>query len=61
MNSRKTQLDECLKWSLNITDQEISETIAIDPGELKQEKNAGERVTSFGTICSGWWSNNWCE
>ncbi|MDK2824641.1 MAG: hypothetical protein PWQ67_2130 [Clostridia bacterium] len=52
---------ECIKCSLNITDQEISEALAIDLDVLKRNKNKGDHAAFFGTICSGWWSNNWCE
>ncbi|KJS23058.1 MAG: hypothetical protein VR72_02430 [Clostridiaceae bacterium BRH_c20a] len=53
--------DKCIRNGLNITDQEISEALAIDLEDLKKDKNNGELTTSLGTITSGWWSNNWCE
>jgi len=58
---KKRNWPESIKYGLNITDQEISEALAIDIEELKKDKNKGELTTSLGTIISGWWSNNWCE
>ncbi|KJS81024.1 MAG: hypothetical protein JM58_17970 [Peptococcaceae bacterium BICA1-8] len=55
------KIDRCIRNGLNITDQEISEALAIDLNDLKKDKNNGELTTSLGTIISGWWSNNWCE
>ena len=61
-NMKETEKkDKCIRNGLNITDQEISEALAIDLEDLKKDKNNGELTTSLGTITSGWWSNNWCE
>jgi len=42
-----------IRHGLNITDQEISEALAIDLDDLKKDKNKGEHTTSLGTIISG--------
>ncbi|MFZ5945540.1 MAG: hypothetical protein ACOYVD_15665 [Bacillota bacterium] len=52
---------ESAKWGLNITDQEISDTLAIDLEEVKKAKEKGEDGVYMPEICTGWWSNNWCE
>ncbi|MGI6226325.1 MAG: hypothetical protein ACOYJ1_08740 [Peptococcales bacterium] len=61
MKKEKTNIHDCIKYGLNITDQEISEALGIDLEEFKKNKNQGEVTTSLGPIITGWWSNNWCE
>lgn len=57
----KNTINTSVKWGLNITDQEIGETLGINLSELMEDDDFGENTTFLGTICSGWWSNNWCQ